>query len=158
MIFGWLKPMTPALLVGILVYALSPGAMLQADAKSKQCRTDAAEHGGKHHRHHGELHVKSISYRKSGGFMGVNRGCDLDLSKMSHDERAKIESLFDVNDFMSLKSSTTPGAADVFYYSLEVVATAGQSHQVKFDDVTLPATLRPLVTYLDGQSQDLRPH
>lgn len=152
---GWSR-LAPALLAGILISALSPLGMLEADARFRQCKADSKKHADKHPNKHGELHVKSISYRKSGGFMGVNRGCDLDLSKMSRDERAKIESLFDLEEFMSLKSGTTPGAADVFYYNVEVVSTAGESHAVKFDDVTLPANLRPLISYLDGRSTDLR--
>jgi len=155
MMRSWSRLLAPAVLVGVLIYALSPAGMLEADARFRQCQTDT-KHSDKHPNKQGDLHVKSLSYHKSGGFMGVNRGCELDLSKMSHDERSKIESLFDVEEFMSLKSGNTPGAADVFYYNIEVVATAGQSHAVKFDDVTLPASLRPLVNYLDDHSTDLR--
>ena len=102
------------------------------------------------------MKITKLTFRKTGGFIGAFRGCDLEMGKLTAEESARLQGLIDDSKLLSLKPKTQPGACDVYYYNFFVTTSDGKEHEFKFDDVTLPESVRALARYLDGKSTDLR--
>ncbi len=100
--------------------------------------------------------VTRLEFRKTGGFMGILKGCDLDLLNLPAAERSKVEALVQSSNLLSLSSHTERRARDVYYYHITATTSDGKEHGCKFDDVTLPPALRPLVQLLEARSSNLK--
>ncbi|MGH9548679.1 MAG: protealysin inhibitor emfourin [Terriglobales bacterium] len=94
-----------------------------------------------------------VRYEKTGGFVATHKTCCIDSSKLDASEREKLHALVSESGIEAVKDKlkqTNQGAADVFYYDIRVEDN-GKTHEVFFDDSTLPAKYRPLVTYLNSK-------
>jgi hypothetical protein len=98
-------------------------------------------------------HMK-IKFRQSGGYAGLRMGCDLDTDLLSTDEATKLASLVKNSDIMRSKSSRSKNTADVISYQITIETNDG-THQIAFDDLTLPDSAIPLLDYLQNQAQVL---
>lgn len=127
-----------------------PAFVSAGDAEAKRCKGKPS----KVHEVKPKMDLQKISYRKTGGFAGISKGVDLTVSSLSAEEQAKVQKLFEEANLPKHQEKTTPGAADVFYYSIEATTAKG-AYEVKYDDVSLPGSVRPLVQYLDSKSQNL---
>jgi hypothetical protein len=101
-----------------------------------------------------KMDLQKISYRKTGGFAGISKGVDITVSSLSADEQKQLQTLFEEAKLPKHEEKRTPGAADVFYYSIEATTAKG-TYEVLYDDVSLPGSVRPLVQFLDGKSETL---
>ncbi|WP_309734914.1 protealysin inhibitor emfourin [Chamaesiphon sp. OTE_75_metabat_556] len=99
-------------------------------------------------------HMK-IKFRQSGGYAGLRMGLDLDINSLSTDESTQLESLVKTSGILQSKSGRAENAADLINYEITIETKEG-THQVKFDDLTLPESVLPLLEYLQSQAKPLR--
>lgn len=109
----------------------------------------------KHHRiNKVELPMK-IKFRQSGGYAGLIMGCELDTNLLSPEEATKLQSLVEQSDIFQTKSDRSENTADLINYEI-TIETKAAKHQVRFDDLTLPEKVLPLLDYLQSQAKPLR--
>lgn len=99
-------------------------------------------------------HMK-IKFRQSGGYAGLRLGCDLDNKSLSSDEATQLESLVNTSGILQAHSGRSENAADLINYEITIETNQG-THQVTFDDLTLPENVLPLLDYLQSQAKPLR--
>ena len=93
----------------------------------------------------------TLRYEQSGGFMGLRRGCELEVAALPPELRALVA---EVVVKMGVSPSGSAGAADLREHVL-VFETGGEWRNLRFDDLNLPGELVPLVGYLAAQSGPL---
>jgi hypothetical protein len=95
-----------------------------------------------------------FTYKQTGGFMGVNRLYEQNLSQLPKPEMEKLDRLVRESGLMKApEKKTNPRACDVYIYDFSFTQ-AGKTYQAVFDDTTLPASYRPLVEYLKDKVKD----
>jgi hypothetical protein len=138
----------PSLLVIVMIAAGQAALILGADAKQTKTPPGQAKRAPK------DMELQKISYRKSGGFAGISKGVDITVSSLKIDEQRELQQLFEEANLKKHDERTTPGAADVFYYWISATTPKG-TYEVKYDDVSLPGSVRPLVRFLDAKSENI---
>ncbi|WP_339377709.1 protealysin inhibitor emfourin [Merismopedia glauca] len=109
----------------------------------------------KHHRiNKVELPMK-IKFRQSGGYAGLRIGCELDTNLLPPEEATKLQSLVEQSDIFPTKSDRSENTADLINYEITIETKEG-THQVTFDDLTLPENIIPLLDYLQDRAKPLR--
>jgi hypothetical protein len=96
-----------------------------------------------------------IRFRQSGGYAGLRIGCDLDTKSLSSEEATQLESLVNTSGVLQANSGRSGNAADLISYEIEIETNQG-THQIAFDDLTLPENILPLLEYLQSQAKPLR--
>jgi hypothetical protein len=96
-----------------------------------------------------------VIFHQMGGFAPVYEGCELDSTMLSAEEGQTLVALVESSDILNLTTRKTPGACDVRLYSFQI-NHQGQSHQVSFDQLSLPESVLPLLGFLLERSQPLR--
>ena len=96
-----------------------------------------------------------IRFRQSGGYAGLQMGCDLDTKSLSSDRATQLESLVNTSGILQANSGRSENAADLISYEIAIETNQG-THQVTFDDLTLPENILPLLEYLQSQAKPLR--
>jgi hypothetical protein len=99
-------------------------------------------------------HMK-IKFRQSGGYAGLRTGVDLDINSLTADESTQLESLVKTSEILKAKSGRTENAADLINYEITIENQDG-THQINFDDLTLPETAIPLLDYLQERAKPIR--
>jgi hypothetical protein len=94
-------------------------------------------------------------YNQTGGFRGVNRLYEQELSQLPEPQKKKLEQLIENSGLMKANSEriTNSRVRDVFIYDFSFTQ-AGKTYQAVFDDTTLPESYRPLVEYLKDKVKD----
>ena len=93
-----------------------------------------------------------VKFVQSGGVVGVMRGCELDSASLPPGEARELESLVASSGLLASGKFLSTGARDLRLYEIRVERDAGVL-QVTFDDETLPAPARPLVSFLRRNAQ-----
>jgi hypothetical protein len=88
-----------------------------------------------------------ITFRQSGGYAGLIRGCEIDTHTLPADEAAAIESLVNSSGVLTAKSAHSRVGRDLFSYSITIESREGQQ-QLEFDDSTIPVSAGPLLDFL----------
>ena len=90
-----------------------------------------------------------IRFRQSGGFAAVNRTARVRVGDLNGREQRRFEDAIRRSGIMRSNSvrDLNPRAADVFVYEIKISDRRG-SHDVVFDDTTLPQSYRPLINLL----------
>jgi hypothetical protein len=98
-----------------------------------------------------------LSFRKSGGFAPIFQGFEFDSeADLADADRAKIMALIEESGIMSETSKRVQAARDVFLYSFEI-ESEGQKKRVIFDQLSVPAKVKPLLDFLLGRSKIMPP-
>ena len=97
-----------------------------------------------------------ITFRQSGGFMGVVRGCTVDTSALAGAERTHVEALVQASTLTASFSRQTEGGRDRRQYEITIEYEATHVHVV-CDDGCLPEPARPLIAYLAGCARPVAP-
>jgi len=97
-----------------------------------------------------------VTFRQSGGYAGLSRGCELDSATMSRTEAAKLERLVEKSRGAAAGTTSKPGARDLTSYRVTVETDKG-SHQLEFDDLTVPAEATDLLAYLQRCAKPITP-
>ena len=90
-----------------------------------------------------------ITFRQSGGFMGLVRGCTVDTTTLAADERSRVEGLVTASSLTASFTRQAEGGRDRWQYEITIEYDAVHVHVV-CDDACLPEPARPLVAYLVG--------
>lgn len=95
-----------------------------------------------------------VSFRQSGGFSGLTRGCDLDTDLMAQPEGEELEQL------VAAGVSVAPAAVsrslrDGMAYEITVDA-GGEIRRMRFEDTAIPAPVEPLLSFLGERSGPLK--
>ena len=88
-----------------------------------------------------------ITFRQSGGFMGLVRGCTVDTTMLAADERSRVEGLVTASTLTASFTRHNEGGRDRRQYEITIEYEAAQVYVV-CDDAHLPEPARPLVAYL----------
>lgn len=93
-----------------------------------------------------------IDYECSGGFANLQVSCHLNTDSMPQDQVEELLKLVENSQIFDIQQSdVTPvaggGPPDVFSYRL-TVTEAGRQKVLYFNDITAPASLRPLLVVL----------
>jgi len=87
-----------------------------------------------------------ISFRQSGGFAGLVRGCSVDTLTLEQGERARVEALVAAAGWTESWERFSEGR-DRFQYEITIERDASPVCVV-CDDSCVPVAARPLVAYL----------
>lgn len=88
-----------------------------------------------------------ITLTKSGGFAGINRVYEVDSAKLTDEQSQKLTELYTASKILDFESKTTAGAADLFFYEFKI-EEGKSTRTVHFDDMSLPESVRPLLSFL----------
>lgn len=95
-----------------------------------------------------------VSFRRSGGFAPMPLSCTIDTDTCSAEDAIQLRSLVASSGVMQASSATVPGARDVRLYVIDI-EDDDLSHEVKFDDISIPAAVRPLIDFLQARSKNV---
>jgi hypothetical protein len=93
-----------------------------------------------------------INYERSGGFANIQLSCHLNTESMPQDQAEELLKLVESSRVFDIQQNdVTPveggGPPDVFSYRLSLLEGDRQK-TLSFNDVTAPASLRPLLVVL----------
>jgi hypothetical protein len=97
-----------------------------------------------------------ITFSQSGGFAPIFEGCELDPATLPQEDATELRFLVERSGVMDMASQHVAAARDVRQYQL-VVQTDQRTHRVGFDQLSVPASVRPLLEFLQRRSVDLLP-
>jgi len=95
-----------------------------------------------------------IRYVQSGGFAGLTRGCAIDAAALAPSAAATMKRLVKATPLAELRTKKTEGADNLLHHDFSIETDAG-THNLSFDDLTLPKALKPLVAFLARRSKAL---
>src|SRR5579863_594493 len=95
-----------------------------------------------------------ITYRCVGGFVHRATGCDLDSDALPPEQAAELEALIQSCHLFDHPVASGVEVHDSPMHFIEVTC-GGDTRQVRITAALLPATLRPLVNWLQARSVDL---
>jgi len=93
-----------------------------------------------------------LKFLKTGGFAGINFGCDLDTEKLSRPEADELLGLVKQAALVKTGSKQSSDARDLMNYEI-VVEDEGKKTRVVFDDMTVPARVQALLDFLSRRSK-----
>lgn len=88
-----------------------------------------------------------IIFNQSGGFLGIHRGCELDTETLSPDIAHELEKLSKTSEILTSGVFFSEAGRDMHQYDI-TIDDGNSEVSVTFDDETLPATVQPLIDYL----------
>jgi hypothetical protein len=98
--------------------------------------------------------MTTITFERTGGFMGKPVNLKIDLDTLPDDQAQKLQNLLLTSDFFEIPENTPAAASaarspgrDEFNYHVTVEANRSR-HTVHTTDATAPANLRPLIEEL----------
>lgn len=80
--------------------------------------------------------------------------CTIDTDTCAPEDAERLKSLVSESGIMQSPSLTTLAACDARYYNLHI-DDGEQSHSVKFDDINIPANVRPLIDFLQSRAKSV---
>ena len=80
--------------------------------------------------------------------------CDLDSATMNPDDAKHLQELIAGSGIMHASSASVAAARDVRYYLLDIESD-GESKSIKFDELSVPTQVRPLIDYLVSRSSNM---
>lgn len=95
-----------------------------------------------------------LSFRQTGGFMGLARGCNLDTNTLSQSEAAAIERLVADSEIQQSGDRRSAQGNDLTTYEI-VIERPDTRVSVKIDDMSLSPQVLPLVEYLQERSSPI---
>lgn len=93
-----------------------------------------------------------MTFRQWGGFTGLLRGCELDPAAMEPGEGRILGELVEKCSFSPSAERAPEGARDTVSYEITVEEKGGK-RSLSFDDLSIPSSAEPLLTYLRERSR-----
>lgn len=99
-----------------------------------------------------------IDFERSGGFANLLLTCHLNTDGMPQDQAEELVNLVKSSGVLDLQQSDVAPAAgggvpDVFMYQLSL-SESGKLKTLSFNDLTVPATMLPLLVFLQKRALD----
>jgi hypothetical protein len=92
--------------------------------------------------------MATITFKRSGGFIGRGMKFELDLNQLPSNEARHITKLIEQSGFFNIPENLIEKfIPDEYQYTI-TVDVGVLSHTVRTNDTTMPASLRPLVNEL----------
>lgn len=92
-----------------------------------------------------------IDFASSGGFANLQVAYRADTHTMPEEQARELTRLIESSGVFNMEQNDVPqaaaGPADIFSYRLSL-SEGGKQTTLWFDDVSAPASVRPLLTYL----------
>jgi hypothetical protein len=93
-----------------------------------------------------------VTFREWGGFGGLVRGCELDPAAMEPGEGKLLGELVKKCSFSPPDEGAPDEARDTVSYEITVEEKGGR-RRLSFDDLSVPPSAEPLLTYLRERSR-----
>ena len=97
-----------------------------------------------------------IRFQEIGGFVPVFKGCELDTDTMSAADAARLQVLIEESGILTVTAGSVSSARDLALYVFTLDTGEG-SREVSFDQLSVPASVKPLLAFLLDRSRDLLP-
>jgi len=94
--------------------------------------------------------MTTISFKRSGGFIGQGMRLQLDLSRLPSNDARAIIRLIEQAEFFNIPENLIVKFNPEEYQYTITVDMGIVSHTVRTNDTTMPASLRPLVDELSS--------
>lgn len=95
-----------------------------------------------------------VTFRQSGGYAGLRRGCALDTACMRSDEAESLRALVERSGILQIKGGHPSRARDATNYEI-IVETDRGVHRATFDDMSVPEKVLPLLESLQDCAKPL---
>lgn len=93
-----------------------------------------------------------VTFSRTGGFAPIPFGCVLDGDTMPPGDATRLKELVQSTQVMSARNAEVKGARDVYYYTIKVELD-GKQHKVRFDQLSVPPEIKPLLDFLLARSK-----
>ncbi len=93
-----------------------------------------------------------LKFFKSGGFAGLNFGCDLDTEKLSRAEADELIQLVKRAALAKSSSRRRSAARDLMNYEI-LIEDGGKKTRAVFVDMSVPETVQELLDFLNRRSK-----
>ena len=95
-----------------------------------------------------------ITFRESGGFTGLVRGCELDGALLEPGAKAIVDGLSGETSLPrgDRKTGNPEGEADVLFYEL-IIEDEGRKRHLAFSELSIPPGAEGLIDFLRGQAE-----
>ena len=94
--------------------------------------------------------MTTISFKRSGGFIGQGMRLQLDLNRLPSNDARAITRLIEQAEFFNIPENLIVKFNPEEYQYTITVDMGMVSHTVRTNDTTMPASLRPLVDELSS--------
>ena len=88
-----------------------------------------------------------ICFRKSGGFAGLVKGCELDCGALEKPQAEELERLARESGISGVSRSHSDAGRDLQHYDI-TIEHDDQISRLSCDDACVPSAVRPLLTWL----------
>lgn len=95
--------------------------------------------------------MRRVSFTQSGGFVGVVRSCRIEVAALAAEERASLEQLVASSGLEASCECFSENCRDGLTYEI-VIEHETRVVRAVFDDASLPAAARPLVSFLKARA------
>jgi len=95
--------------------------------------------------------MRRVSFTQSGGFVGVVRSCRIEVAALAAEERASLEQLVAASGLEASCECLSEQCRDGRTYEI-VIEHETRVVRAVFDDASLPAAARPLVSFLKARA------
>ena len=99
----------------------------------------------------GDGGAMKVTFRQSGGYAGLIRGCELDTAAMEPAEAQGLRSLVNNSQILELGLPGEGVRPDLMSYRI-TIETGGAVHEISLDDLSLTPAIVPLLEYLQDCS------
>jgi hypothetical protein len=97
-----------------------------------------------------------ITFVQSGGFAGVIKGCTIDATDLSPDDRQELDSLVAASGLTESSESFSSAGRDLRQYEI-VIERDARVQRIVCDDHSVPEATRPLVAFLSARARPQPP-
>jgi hypothetical protein len=97
-----------------------------------------------------------LTFRQSGGFAGLIRGCEIDTDTLSPDEAASLQKMVRQSGILETTKRSNPDARDLMGYEV-IVETVEGTFQVSFDELGIPKKAILLLEFLSARAEPRPP-
>jgi hypothetical protein len=95
-----------------------------------------------------------INFSRTGGFMPIPLNAQLDTETMNPAEAGQLQRLIEDSGIMSMQGAEVKGARDMHYYTIKI-EDDGQTHRVRFDQISIPSSVKPLIDFLMSRAKTI---
>ena len=92
-----------------------------------------------------------ITFRQSGGYTGLQTGCEIDTNTLPPQEAAELRSRVEQSKLLQTQSTRSSNARDLTNYDI-TLEMDGQAYQISLDDFSLTEGIIPLLNYLQDRA------